>query len=200
MNRHFIVDLDRTLFATGIFAPRLLNWIEQTYAIEKDTLSREQEKYSIYADDLRAYDLFEHLAHHHVDAEDFTDKLLASEFANDTYLFEGARELLDECLSKGEVTILSFGPDDYQRLKYRLCPSIVSRAILVTTLIPKYQMIHTITEGPLTVIDDKPIGAQLPANVEFIQALPELDVMPDQPWPVYKSLTEIQEYIHEQTY
>lgn len=196
MSRNYIIDLDRTLFATGKFTPLLHLWIEETYGLKSGVLEAEQEKYYSYIEDLYAYDLFSHLRAKNIDTDEFSHTLQKTSFANDAYLFEGATELLELCKNNGPVTILSFGHDDYQRLKYQLCPTIVSAAPLVTTLVPKYKMLSTVATGDITLIDDKAIGHQLPSSTTFIQALPEATTMPlNQPWPVFLSLHEIEGYI-----
>lgn len=186
------LDLDRTLFKTGNVKV-LWEYIAQQYPEIGDAFAG-RETYYHYVDDMYYYDMSAHLTSLGLEPELVYGELGNSIYADGRFEYEGAGELIEALLSYGyDVRIMTFGTDDYQRFKASLCPSLLGLPI-VSTLRPKPEVLEELEEE-CWLVDDRPLGDELPGNVSFVQvSLEGKPIPPDVFWPVKRSLHETKEF------
>lgn len=195
MSRHLFIDLDRTLFRTTEFDQQRWQLLEQWFP---EVVSAEQERprqyeFFVHSGELYAYEFTAHLQALGLDAAAVLERLRQSALADGRLEYEGTVQLIAWAQQQGEVTVLTYGPDEYQRLKAALCPSL-REVTVVTTLRPKHEYFYELTlEGEVWMVDDKPIGDELPAGVRFIQAAGynALPVPDGAAWPVATTLADV---------
>lgn len=187
MSLKIFLDLDRTLYKTDLGTQLIWQEIARRFPGINDRreLGRQNEFY-VFDGDSYAYDMRAHLTSLGLDADRVMDYLSRSEIADGRLEYEGANELVSWAREVGEVAILTYGYDDYQRMKASLCPSI-NGVEIITTLKPKGDFFKTI-QGEAWLVDDKPIGDELPEHVRFVQLLhsDEGEVSPDESSPWYR--------------
>ena len=93
--------------------------------------------------------------------------------------------------------VLTYEPANYQQFKAALCPSL-KEAEIITTLQSKgdYFREQCLT-GEVWMVDDKPIGGDLPDGVRFIQTVEYNDITASEnpKWPVATALSQILEIV-----
>lgn len=202
MSRHLFIDLDRTLFRTTEFDQQRWQLLEQWFP---EVVSAEQERprqyeFFVHSGELYAYEFTAHLQALGLDVSAVLERLRQSALADGRLEYEGTAQLIAWAQQQGEVTVLTYGPDEYQRLKAALCPSL-REVTVVTTLRPKHEYFYELTlEGEVWMVDDKPIGDELPAGVRFIQAAGynALPVPDGAAWPVATTLADVSAIIEQQ--
>lgn len=188
------LDLDRTLFRTND-AGKIWHQIAEHYP----NISPEAEKpraaqfYVRPVEDLYYYDFSAHLRDLGFEPSEVYAYLEASPLANNQLLFDGAVELIDWIKTRATPAILTFGIDDYQRLKIALCPALAGLDVNVT-LQPKGEWLKD--KGACWLVDDKAIGEELPPNVRFIQVSLEGQLIPPSSWPNLRSLEAVREHLY----
>lgn len=142
------------------------------------------------------YDFTRHIENCGLDAAATYMALKASPIVDNSLLFPGAIELVSWLKVNSRAALLTYGSDDYQRLKISLCPALQGIPVY-TTRQPKAEWLEA-TE-PCWLVDDKPIGDEVPSTVRFIQvSLENREVVAATPWPQYTSLAALQEYLVQQ--
>lgn len=202
MSRQLFFDLDRTLFRTSEFDQQRWQLLEQWFpgVILAEREQPRQYEFFLHSGELYAYDCVAHLQALGLDAPAVLARLRQSPLADGRLEYEGTAQLIAWAQQQGEVTVLTYGPDEYQRLKAALCPSL-REVTVVTTLRPKHEYFYELTlEGEVWMVDDKPIGDELPAGVRFIQAAGynALPVPDGAAWPVATTLADISAIIEQQ--
>lgn len=187
MSLKIFLDLDRTLYRTDLGTRLIWREIARGFPVVDDTheLARQDEFY-VHDGDSYAYDMRAHLVSLGLDEGEVFEHVRRSETADGRLEYEGVDELVSWAREVGEVAILTYGYDDYQRMKASLCPSI-NGVEIITTLRPKGDFFKTI-QGEAWLVDDKPIGDELPEHVRFVQVLhsDEGEVSPDESSPWYR--------------
>lgn len=186
------LDLDRTLFKTSAVST-LWEFITELHPEIGDAFAGREAFYH-YVDDLYYYDMSAHLASLGLEPESTYGEIINSPYADGRFEYEGAGELVETLLSRGyEIRIMTFGSDDYQRFKAALCPSLLGLPI-VTTIRPKPEVLEELEEG-CWLVDDRPLGDELPGNVSFVQvSLEGKPEPPDALWPIKRSLGEVKTF------
>ncbi|HEX8389820.1 MAG TPA: hypothetical protein VF597_00150 [Candidatus Saccharimonadales bacterium] len=188
------VDLDRTLFRTSLIK-QLWGELGRLYPdIDVKAAYTHRAEYYRTLGDLYSHDMTAQLQSIGISADEAYVKL-HEQLRDGRFEYEGATELMSWLKQAADVRVLTFGFDDYQRFKASLCPSL--RGIpVVTTLLPKREH-FSLENKPCWLIDDKPVGSELPAFVRFIQVSLEGKPQPDTvAWPVFTHLNEVKEYLH----
>lgn len=180
------LDLDRTTFRTRDFGV-VWEYLKEHYPVVADT-NDDPKAYYHYVDDMYYYDMAAHLTALGLDPDAVFAELGGSDFADGRLEYEGTAELVATLQRLGyEVRVLTFGEDATQRFKASLCPSLRGLAV-VTTRRPKPEVLDDLQEE-CWLVDDKPLGHELPGNVSFIQVnQEEAPVPPDTEWEVRSSL------------
>lgn len=202
-SRGIFLDLDRTLLDTDAFNHGHWQLIEQ-WCPEIDAKAEllRQNDFRVFDREsgMNHYDFTTHLGALGLQAAKIYEQLRNSELADGRLEYPGAAELIKWAKQQGDVNILTYGHHDYQKLKYDLCPSLAGVNIIVT-LQPKGEFFRqNAPAGEAWLVDDKPIGDQLPAGVNFIQTAGynSLEVG-EQAWPVARSLMDVIEIVRTNT-
>ena len=123
--------------------------------------------------------------------------LLQSTLADGRMEYDGVAKLVAWAGQRGTVHVLTYGPANYQRFKAALCPSL-KEAEIITTLQSKDDYFREqCPTGEVWMVDDKPIGGDLPDDVRFIQTAEYNGIAaPEHPvWPVATALGQIPEIV-----
>ena len=187
------LDLDRTLFNTDLFDELRWSFLEREFDISPEQGKSRQRQFFIYDEDMYMYDFAEHMCSLGLDADQVYEAIRHSELAEGRLEYPGTDRLVRELGEKAKI--LTYGADDYQRLKVDLCPSLVGVPI-VTTQKPKGLFFRD-NPTPAVLFDDKPIGDELPSSVTFVQSTSynNLTAPPDAPWHKVTSIDEFRELI-----
>lgn len=191
------LDLDRTLFQTS----RSVEIWDAIASLHPtiDTKSAYESRSNFYhhVGDQYYYDMSAQLRSLGLEPHDIYQHLSVSELADGRFEFEYCHELIDALSKKAEVRILSFGTDDYQRFKHSLCPSLRELEV-VTTLRTKADVLED-SQEECWLVDDKPIGDELPGNVSFVQVSLEGrgSVPADAIWPIFYDLNSLRGFFDE---
>lgn len=161
------LDLDRTLYRTAIATREKWRVLGGRYPqIDIAAECARQHDFYVHDGDAYAYDFSAHIAAIGLDVAEVYTVLRESELADGRLEYDGVAALVAHARTLGEVQILTYGIDDYQRLKASLCPSLASVPV-VTTLRPKGEFLQD--KGDVWLVDDKPLADALPQNVRFIR-------------------------------
>lgn len=191
------LDLDRTIFQAGQ-TKQIWEKIAELYPeVTAEELHDGRRSFYHMIEDLYYYDFSSQLLSLGLSPEDVYNELAASELADGRLEFPGTSELVKTLQEhEADVRVLTFGPDDYQRFKTSLCPSL--RGLPVTTTLEPKRLLLEANEEECWLVDDKAIGDELPGNVSFVQvSLEGNEVSRDELWPVYTSLTQVKEFFDE---
>lgn len=188
------LDLDRTLFRTDAFGEVIWQYVHGLYPeVDPQACYENRDDYFRSVGDMYYHDIGQQLSDMGLDPETVYSQLAVSELADGRCEFDGVKDLIDSLRERTDVTVLTFGDDAYQRFKVQLCPSLQGLPV-VTTLEPKARLLAHV-EGSYCVVDDKPIGNELPGDARFIQvSLEGKEVDGEALWPVFFALTDVKEY------
>lgn len=165
------LDLDRTLYDTDRGGQMIWQELGRAYPhIDAVSEHASQQKYYVYQDDgdAYAYDFGAHMDALGLVRDEVYAMLRGSDLADERLEYDGVSELVTWIQARGKVRVLTYGTDDYQRLKAALCPSLVDVEI-ITTRGDKAE--YLADKGDVWLVDDRPLGDMLPSNVRFIQVL-----------------------------
>ena len=159
----FYLDLDRTIFRTdqiARFFPVLERLYPENSAIR--TAYETRESYHVFPHlkegDTRTYyyDLTSQLEYAGLDARRVFAELRATELGDGRFEYDGADELVRMLKTRGEVKVLTYGEDTYQKFKASLCPSLQGLEV-VTTVELKVKYLNQHSTAQDWIIDDKVI-------------------------------------------
>ena len=167
MKPTFYVDLDRTLFHTDRVG-EIFDSIEQLYPDNQQIKEGYKQRHAYYVvthqtggDDSSYYhDLVTQLCDAELDCEDVFLKLV-SQVGDGRFEYPGAEELISTMQARGDVKILTYGEDTYQRFKVSLCPSLAGLAI-ATIIEPKVEYLNTHATVGDWIVDDKQLSGVKP--------------------------------------
>ena len=184
------LDVDRTLFDTDLFDTLRWQLLEREYGVDVAERQRQPTFYS-YRDDMWFYDFSAHMKDMGLPVDEVYERVRCSELADGRLEYPGVRELVEWVQTCGVVRLLTYGADDYQRLKVALCPSLQGLETIVTQSGKGRLFRSQALARPAWMVDDKPIHG-LPENVNFIQvSLDGADFAPGAKWPQVKNLDEV---------
>lgn len=187
------LDLDRTLFNTNEVEV-LWQYIAKYFDVDEDAMFRQADRYYVTSSEANYYhDLGRQLTDLGLDPQEVYRTLEKTDLANDRFLFDGAKELVEWLSQYAQPSIITYGEDDYQRFKVALCPSLAG-LFVVTTDKPKSEILHTLPHDGAWLVDDKPIGDELPEGMKFVQVSLEGKPVEKQDWPVFENLRDVQSY------
>lgn len=161
MEPTFYIDLDRTAFRTEM-AGELYAALAQLYP-GNDAIARGYEQRDAYyvlsdnhdgdGDRLYHHDLAAQLHSAGIDSADAFEKLVPL-LGDGRFEYPGLGTLVAAARARGAVKVLTYGTDDYQRLKAALCPSLAGVPV-VTVLQPKSDYLNKHTGPNDWMLDDK---------------------------------------------
>lgn len=168
MKPTFYLDLDRTLFRTDQ-AAEVFAMIEQLYPANyhaRNGYARRAEHYvyprQALGDRVTYYhDVAQWLRDVGIDEQEAFARLSRSTLADGRFEYSGVAQLVSELRAHGDVKLLTYGEDRYQRFKASLCPSLKGLEI-ITTLEPKSDYLNEFGRKGDWVIDDKRIEGLKP--------------------------------------
>ncbi len=189
------LDLDRTLFKTDSFDEQKWQLLADEYSIDAELEHSRQPNFYVYNDDMYAYDFNSHIEDLSLPLDEVYGLIVKSSMNDGRLEYPGVKELIDDLSDKSDLRILTYGHERYQNLKYSLCPSL-EKVAMTTTLKRKGQYFrdNNIMQGYM--VDDKPIGSELPRGVKFIQvSLDGLKADQRVNWPILSNLGGVADLI-----
>lgn len=177
---NIVLDFDRTLFDTKLFAEWMFTELAQRSGRTTEVIRREAESiYYIYSGPLYYYDLFAQTqALFGEQADVVLSDMRQKAIATKNFLFKDVRRSLSALHSCGDVSILTYGKEDYQLFKISLCAELLG-VPAITVLGPKGPQLdaHFNRTVRCVFVDDKDIDGQLPDWVEFYRIVREGDAV-----------------------
>ena len=193
MSLKLVLDLDRTLFRTSELDKAEWGLLGRQFGIDSEAELARRTDFHVRTEKAYYYDFAAHVRAAGLDDEETFSFLLQSALADGRMEYDGVAELVAWAKQRGTVHVLTYGPANYQRLKAALCPSL-KEAEIITTLQSKSEYFREQRPtGEVWMVDDKPIGDDLPDNVRFIQTAEYNGITaPENPaWPVATALGQI---------
>ena len=197
MSLKLFLDLDRTLFRTSELDEAEWGLLGQQFGIDSEAELARRTDFYVRDEKAYYYDFAAHVRAAGLGEEAVFAFLLQSELADGRMEYDGVAELVAWARQRGTVHVLTYGPANYQRFKAALCPSLEG-AEIITTLQPKGDYFREQRPtGEVWMVDDKPIGSDLPDTVRFIQTAEYNGIVaPEHPaWPVATALSQIPDII-----
>ena len=187
------LDVDRTLFNTDLFDELRWSMLRREYSVDTQERAR-QKRFFVHNDGMYYYDFFAHMKDIGLEPREVYSALSQSELGDGRLEYKGVSELISWIRERGTVRLLTYGADDYQRLKVALCPSLENLEIIATRRGKGHFFRKQPMQEGVWMVDDKPIGDELPDSVNFIQAVEYNDIVPPHniSWHVARSPEEVQ--------
>lgn len=157
----FYIDLDRTAFRTEQVA-MIYRALAQLYPDNQLIASGYDARDAYYVlsdnhdgdgDRLYHHDLGAQLRDAGIEPTEAFAKLIQV-VGDGRFEYPGLAQLVAAARARGEVKVLTYGTDDYQRFKAALCPHLAGVEVL-TVLTPKSDYLNSYTGPDDWVIDDK---------------------------------------------
>lgn len=145
--------------------------------------------------DMKAYDFDAHLRDCGVDVGMAYDAVRCSELADGRHQVDGLEDFLTDLRRFADMLVVTYGYDDYQRLKASLCPALQNVEI-ITTLDSKSVVLKKRPEVDF-MIDDR-LVPDLPDSVQFVMVSLVGKPIDSQSPPVFTSLKDVGDYLYEQ--
>lgn len=197
MSLRVFLDLDRTLFRTSELDKAEWGLLGRQFGIDSEAELARRTDFHVRTEKAYYYDFAAHVRAAGLDDEEAFSFLLQSALADGRMEYDGVAEVVAWARQRGTVHVLTYGPANYQRFKAALCPSL-KEVEIITTLQPKgdYFREQYLT-GEVWMVDDKPIGSDLPDNVRFIQTAEYNGIAAPEhlAWPVATALSQIPEIV-----
>lgn len=197
MSLRVFLDLDRTLFRTSELDEAEWGLLGRQFGIDSEAELARRTDFHVRTETAYYYDFAAHVRAAGLDDEETFSFLLQSALADGRMEYDGVAELVTWAKQRGTVHVLTYGPANYQRFKAALCPSL-KEAEIITTLQSKGDYFREqCPTGEVWMVDDKPIGGDLPDTVRFIQTAEYNGIVaPEHPaWPVATALGQIPEIV-----
>lgn len=197
MSLKLVLDLDRTLFRTSELDKAEWGLLGRQFGIDSEAELARRTDFHVRTEKAYYYDFAAHVRAAGLDDEEAFSFLLQSAPADGRMEYDGVAEVVAWARQRGTVHVLTYGPANYQRFKAALCPSLEGVEI-ITTLQPKGEYFREqCPTGEVWMVDDKPIGGDLPDGVRFIQTAEYNGVTASEhlAWPVATALSQIPEIV-----
>lgn len=197
MSLKLVLDLDRTLFRTSELDEAEWGLLGRQFGIDSEAELARRTDFHVRSEKAYYYDFAAHVRAAGLGEEAVFAFLLQSTLADGRMEYDGVAELVTWAKQRGTVHVLTYGPANYQRFKAALCPSL-KEAEIITTLQSKGEYFREqCPTGEVWMVDDKPIGGNLPDTVRFIQTAEYNGIAaPEHPaWPVATALGQIPEIV-----
>ena len=193
MSLKLVLDLDRTLFRTSELDEAEWGLLGRQFGIDSEAELARRTDFHVRTETAYYYDFAAHVRAAGLDEKEAFSFLLQSTLADGRMEYDGVAELVAWARQRGSVSVLTYGPANYQRFKAALCPSLEGVEIITTLQSKGDYFREQCPTGEVWMVDDKPIGGDLPDNVRFIQTAEYNGIVaPEHPaWPVATALGQI---------
>jgi len=193
MSLNLFLDLDRTLFRTSELDAAEWGLLGQQFGIDSEAELKRRTDFYVRTEKAYYYDFAAHVQAAELGEEAVFSFLLQSTLADGRMEYDGVAELVAWARQRGTVHVLTYGPANYQRFKAALCPSLEGVEIITTLQSKSDYFREQRPTGEVWMVDDKPIGGDLPDSVRFIQTVEYNNITaPEHPaWPVATALSQI---------
>lgn len=197
MSLNLFLDLDRTLFRTSELDEAEWGLLGRQFGIDSEAELARRTDFHVRTETAYYYDFAAHVRAAGLDEKEAFSFLLQSALADGQMEYDGVAEVVAWARQRGTVHVLTYGPANYQRFKAALCPSLEGVEIITTLQSKSEYFREQCPTGRLWMVDDKPIGGDLPDGVRFIQTAEYNGVTaPEHPaWPVATALSQIPEIV-----
>lgn len=197
MSLTVFLDLDRTLFRTSELDEAEWGLLGRQFGIDSEAELARRTDFHVRSEKAYYYDFAAHVRAAGLGEEAVFAFLLQSTLADGRMEYDGVAELVTWARQRGTVHVLTYGPANYQRFKAALCPSLEGVEIITTLQSKGDYFREQYLTGEVWMVDDKPIGGDLPDGVRFIQTAEYNGVtVPEHPaWPVATALSQIPEIV-----
>ena len=193
MSLRVFLDLDRTLFRTSELDEAEWGLLGRQFGIDSEAELARRTDFHVRSEKAYYYDFAAHVRAAGLGEEAVFSFLLQSTLADGRMEYDGVAELVTWAKHRGTVHVLTYGPANYQRFKAALCPSLEEVEIITTLQSKGDHFREQCPTGEVWMVDDKPIGGDLPDTVRFIQTAEYNSIAaPEHPaWPVATALSQI---------
>ena len=193
MSLKLVLDLDRTLFRTSELDEAEWGLLGRQFGIDSEAELARRTNFHVRTKKAYYYDFVAHVRAAGLNDEETFSFLLQSALADGRMEYDGVAELVAWARQRGTVHVLTYGPANYQRFKAALCPSLEGVEIITTLQSKSDYFREQRPTGEVWMVDDKPIGSDLPDGVRFIQTVEYNNITaPEHPaWPVATALSQI---------
>lgn len=197
MSLKLVLDLDRTLFRTSDLDEAEWGLLGRQFGIDSEVELARRTDFHVRTEKAYYYDFAAHVRAAGLDEKEAFSFLLQSALADGRMEYDGVAELVVWARQRGTVHVLTYGPANYQRFKAALCPSLEGAEIITTLQSKGDYFREQYLTGEVWMVDDKPIGGDLPDTVRFIQTAEYNGIVaPEHPaWPVATALGQIPEIV-----
>ena len=197
MSLKLVLDLDRTLFRTSELDEAEWGLLGQQFGIDSEAELARRSDFYVRDETAYYYDFAAHVRAAGLGEEAVFAFLLQSELADGRMEYDGVADVVAWAGQRGTVHVLTYGPANYQQFKAALCPSLEGAEIITTLQSKGDYFREQYLTGEVWMVDDKPIGSDLPDGVRFIQTVEYNDITaPEHPaWPVATALSQIPEIV-----
>lgn len=157
------IDFDRTLFDTARFVVDRDRVLRQKFGIE--IKQSDTKKFYRYVDDLYLYDFYEHMANYGLSMDDIDAKLKPElKKIRQTYIYSDAKKIINDF----DFSVLTFGQQKYQELKFELTPELGSKEKIVVLEHKDEYLTRERGAERVALVDDKLEAARQHPLVDFI--------------------------------
>lgn len=193
MSLNLFLDLDRTLFRTSELDAAEWGLLGQQFGIDSEAELKRRTDFYVRTEKAYYYDFAAHVQAAELGEEAVFSFLLQSTLADGRMEYDGVAELVAWARQRGTVHVLTYGPANYQRFKAALCPSLEGVEIITTLQSKSDYFREQRPTGEVWMVDDKPIGGDLPDGVRFIQTVEYNDITASEnpKWSVATALSQI---------
>lgn len=154
--QHIYLDLDRTLLDTPRFSQAVITAFEQEYRVPAKEFQEQMPQFYVRHADMQYYDFYGHVRMLGHDPHEVTERLMPL-LAGSDFLYPDVRPLLARLARTSvQVSVLSYGPEDYQGFKYSLLPELHGLPF-VATLRFKQEYLAEQPQLPSLLVDDKAV-------------------------------------------
>jgi hypothetical protein len=167
MYQHVYLDLDRTLLDTPRFSEAVIAAFEAVYNVPAQDFQAHMPEFYVHHGDMQYYDFYGHVAMLGHDPHDVAEKLRPL-LAGRDFLYPDAHHLLKKLANTSlPVSVLSYGPENYQAFKCSVQPEL-HHLPFVATLQFKQDYLAGQPSVPSLIIDDKIVASLPPWCSQFL--------------------------------
>lgn len=167
MYRQVYLDLDRTLFDTPLFSEAVIAAFETLYNVPAKEFQAQMPQFYVQHGAMQYYDFYGHVRMLGYDPHDVSERLRPLLTGHDFLYADAHRFLKVLADSSLKVSILSYGPENYQNFKFSLLREL-QHVPFIATLQFKQDYLVSQSQVPSVIIDDKIVAPLPPWCSQFL--------------------------------